>query len=113
MRHAGLDSIDSRSKTHATAIFAANDLSALVTLDVAAELGVDVPDRLSVVGFDNIPESALADTPLTTVEQPIRRMGHDAIDMLTALIRGESARGVPRDRGHQARASAGRPPPRR
>jgi LacI family transcriptional regulator len=72
-----------------TAIFAANDLSALVTLEVAAELGVDVPGELSVLGFDNIPESALADTPLTTVEQPIRRMGHDAIDMLTALIRGE------------------------
>jgi LacI family transcriptional regulator len=72
-----------------TAIFAANDLSALETLDVAAELGVDVPRQLSVVGFDNIPESALADTPLTTVEQPIRRMGHDAIEMLTALIRGE------------------------
>jgi len=71
-----------------TAIFAANDLSALVTLDVAAELGVDVPDRLSVVGFDNIPESGLSRVPLTTVEQPIRRMGHDAIEMLTTLIRG-------------------------
>lgn len=71
-----------------TAIFAANDLSALVTLDVAAELGVDVPERLSVVGFDNVPESALARPPLTTVEQPIRRMGHDAITMLTALIDG-------------------------
>ena len=72
-----------------TAIFAANDLSALVTLEVAAELGVDVPGRLSVLGFDNIPESALADIPLTTVEQPIRRMGHDAIEMLTTLIRNE------------------------
>ena len=71
-----------------TAIFAANDLSALETLEVAAELGVRVPDQLSVVGFDNIPESALADPPLTTVEQPIRRMGHDAIEMLTQLIRG-------------------------
>jgi LacI family transcriptional regulator, galactose operon repressor len=71
-----------------TAIFAANDLSALETLEVAAELGVRVPDQLSVVGFDNIPESALADPPLTTVEQPIRRMGHDAIEMLTTLIRG-------------------------
>ena len=48
-----------------------------------------MPEQLSVVGFDNIPESALADTPLTTVEQPIRRMGHDAIEMLTSLIRGE------------------------
>jgi LacI family transcriptional regulator len=71
-----------------TAIFAANDLSALETLAVAAELGVRVPDQLSVVGFDNIPESALANPPLTTVEQPIRRMGHDAIEMLTELIRG-------------------------
>jgi len=71
-----------------TAIFAANDLSALVTLEVAAELGIEVPGRLSVLGFDNIPESALADVPLTTVEQPIRRMGHDAIVMLTELIAG-------------------------
>ncbi len=72
-----------------TAIFAANDISALATLDVAAELGVDVPDQLSVVGFDNIPESALAHPPLTTVQQPMRQLGHDAIAMLVALIAGE------------------------
>ncbi len=71
-----------------TAIFATNDLSALAALEAAAELGVDVPGRLSVVGFDNIPESALAHPPLTTVEQPIRRMGHDAIAMLITLIGG-------------------------
>jgi LacI family transcriptional regulator len=72
-----------------TAVFAANDLSALATLEVAAELGIAVPERLSVVGFDNIGESALARPPLTTVQQPIRRMGHDAIAMLVAMIRGE------------------------
>ncbi|SDM86084.1 transcriptional regulator, LacI family [Nocardioides szechwanensis] len=72
-----------------TAIFAANDLSALATLEVAAELGIDVPGRLSVVGFDNIPDSALADPPLTTVQQPIRQMGHDAVEMLMALVAGE------------------------
>jgi len=72
-----------------TAIFAANDLSALGTLEVAAELGIDVPRQLAVLGFDNIPESALARPPLTTVEQPIRRMGHDAIEMLIRLIAGE------------------------
>ncbi len=71
-----------------TAIFAANDLSALATLEAAAELGIDVPDRLSVVGFDNIPESALADPPLTTVQQPIRQMGREAITMLVSLIAG-------------------------
>jgi len=73
-----------------TAIFAANDISALATLEVAAELGVDVPGRLSVVGFDNIPESALSHPPLTTVQQPMRQMGHDAIAMLVALIAGHT-----------------------
>jgi LacI family transcriptional regulator len=72
-----------------TAIFAANDISAVSTLEVAAELGVDVPGELSVVGFDNIPESALTHPPLTTVQQPMRQMGHDAIAMLVALIAGE------------------------
>lgn len=72
-----------------TAIFAANDISALATLDVAAELGIDVPGRVSVVGFDNIPESALAHPPLTTVQQPMRQLGRDATAMLVALIAGE------------------------
>lgn len=72
-----------------TAIFAANDISALAALDVAAELGIDVPGRVSVVGFDNIPESALAHPPLTTVQQPMRQLGRDATAMLVALIAGE------------------------
>ena len=72
-----------------TAIFASNDISALATLEVAAELGIDVPGQLSVVGFDNIPESALAQPSLTTVQQPMRQLGHDAIAMLVALISGE------------------------
>jgi LacI family transcriptional regulator len=72
-----------------TAIFASNDLSALATLGAAAELGVDVPSALSVVGFDNIPEAALARPPLTTVQQPIRQMGHDATAMLLRRIAGE------------------------
>jgi LacI family transcriptional regulator len=75
-----------------TAIFACNDLSALATLEVAAELGIDVPGRLSVLGFDNVPESAMASPPLTTVEQPIRQMGHDALAMLIAVIDGKELR---------------------
>lgn len=72
-----------------TAIFAANDLSALATLEAARELGIDVPGQLSVVGFDNIPESALASPALTTVQQPIRQMGYEALMMLVALTAGE------------------------
>lgn len=71
-----------------TAVFAANDRTALATLEVAGELGIAVPGDLSVVGFDNIPESALATPALTTVQQPIRQMGYDAMTMLVALIEG-------------------------
>jgi LacI family transcriptional regulator len=73
-----------------TAVFAANDTSAIATIDVARELGLQVPDDLSVVGFDNIPESALCTPPLTTVEQPIRTMGHHAVEMLIRLIRDDT-----------------------
>jgi LacI family transcriptional regulator len=75
-----------------SAIFAANDITALAALEVAAELGRDVPRELSVVGFDNIPESALASPALTTVAQPIQRIGHDAVVMLLQLIAGEPLR---------------------
>ncbi|MDQ7804480.1 LacI family DNA-binding transcriptional regulator [Amycolatopsis sp. A133] len=72
-----------------TAVFAANDISAIATVGAARELGLSVPDDLSVVGFDNVPESALCRPPLTTVDQPIREMGHRAIRMLIALINGD------------------------
>ncbi|MFB9240024.1 LacI family DNA-binding transcriptional regulator [Plantactinospora siamensis] len=78
-----------------TAVFAANDVSAIVTVTAAAQLGLRVPADLSVVGFDNVPESVLCVPPLTTVEQPIHEMGRLATRMLIKLIRGE-----PVDRPH-------------
>src|SRR5699024_799015 len=62
-----------------TAVFAANDISAIATIDVALSLGLDVPGDLSVIGFDNVPESALSTPPLTTVAQPIQQMGAEAL----------------------------------
>src|SRR4051794_19371724 len=72
-----------------TAIFAANDISALSTLEVAAELGVAVPEQLSVGASNPTPGAARPPPPLTTVQQPMRQLGHDAITMLVALIAGE------------------------
>jgi LacI family transcriptional regulator len=72
-----------------TAVFAANDISAIAVIETALELGLRVPDDLSVVGFDNIAESALCTPPLTTVQQPIREMGHRAITLLVQLINRE------------------------
>ncbi|MER5609403.1 LacI family DNA-binding transcriptional regulator [Micromonospora tulbaghiae] len=71
-----------------TAIFAGNDLSAISTVDVARGLGLGVPDDLSVIGFDNIPESALVDPPLTTIRQPLQRMGAESLRLLIDLIAG-------------------------
>lgn len=72
-----------------TAVFAANDITAIRTMMAAEDLGLQVPDDVSVVGFDNVPESALAEPPLTTIEQPLQEMGADAFRLLLALLRGE------------------------
>ncbi len=69
-----------------TAIFAANDLSAIQTMRTAAELGLSVPDDLSVIGFDNVPESATTNPPLTTVDQSIQGLGFAAVRTLIELI---------------------------
>ncbi|GAA4463212.1 LacI family DNA-binding transcriptional regulator [Phytohabitans houttuyneae] len=71
-----------------TAIFAASDGMALKVLDVARELGLSVPDDLSIVGFDNVPESALAQPALTTVDQSMYQLGYEAARLLTALVTG-------------------------
>jgi LacI family transcriptional regulator len=70
-----------------TAIFAANDQSAIGVFQVANEIGLKIPDDLSVVGFDNIPESAYLN--LTTVDQFIAEMGYTAVNMLVSLINGD------------------------
>ncbi|MGD2102860.1 MAG: LacI family DNA-binding transcriptional regulator [Acidimicrobiia bacterium] len=69
-----------------TAIFAANDVMAIRTMEVAAGLGLVVPDDLSVIGFDNIPESALSEPSLTTIDQSIQQMGYEAARLLVDLI---------------------------
>jgi LacI family transcriptional regulator len=71
-----------------TAIFAASDGMALKVLDVARELGLSVPGDLSIVGFDNVPESALAQPALTTVDQSMYHLGYEAARLLTALVTG-------------------------
>ena len=75
-----------------TAIFAANDLSAIQTMHVARSLGLAVPGDVSVVGFDNIPESAFTNPPLTTIDQSIQAMGRQAVELLIDLIEENTER---------------------
>ena len=63
-----------------------SDQLAFGVLDAARDLGLSVPDDLSVVGFDDVPEARKTDPPLTTVHQPVRAKGQEAARMiLTAL----------------------------
>jgi LacI family transcriptional regulator len=74
-----------------TAIFAANDYSAMGTLRAAASLGISVPESLSVLGFDDVPEARTTTPPLTTIRNPSVAMGKQAADLLIAQIAGEPA----------------------
>jgi LacI family transcriptional regulator len=76
-----------------TAIFAANDQSAIGAIRAIHQVGLRIPNDISVVGFDNIPEAAYTHPGLTTVDQSIAKMGYVATEMLLDLIQGESLDG--------------------
>jgi len=69
-----------------TAVFASSDLEAFGVIRVARELGISIPQDLSLVGFDDIPESSNVTPPLTTVRQPMREMGLLAAELLMSAV---------------------------
>lgn len=69
-----------------TAIFAANDVTALGVLEVAEGLGLRVPEDLSLVGYDDISYASLPRIQLTTVAQPAIEMGQIAADWLFSRV---------------------------
>lgn len=78
-------------KQQFTALFAYNDISAIGSMWAFHEAGLRVPEDISVLGFDDIPGAAFANPTLTTVRQPLLRMGQIAAQTLVDLIerRGE------------------------
>ena len=73
-----------------TAIFAANDQTAMGVYQAAQERKVLIPEKLSVVGFDNLRESVFLNPALTTVDQFISEMGSIAVEMIVKLINGKT-----------------------
>lgn len=69
-----------------TAVFAAYDSIAIGVMRAANEAGIRIPEDMSLVGYDNIRESAFLCVPLTTVYPPIARMAEIAVDMLIRRI---------------------------
>jgi DNA-binding LacI/PurR family transcriptional regulator len=75
-----------------TAVFAANDLSALGVINALVESGRRVPRDVSVVGFDDLRLSAYTSPPLTTVRQPAFEIAQRATEILIDLTRGKRIR---------------------
>ncbi|MDR2722230.1 MAG: LacI family transcriptional regulator [Cellulomonadaceae bacterium] len=71
-----------------TAIFCANDWSALGVYDVCAERGLRIPEDLSVIGFDDIPEGHVLAPPLTTIAQNLPEIGADAFRLIRSMLDG-------------------------
>jgi DNA-binding LacI/PurR family transcriptional regulator len=78
-----------------SAIFALNDRMALGLIRAANQLGIAVPEELSVVGFDDIALATLFNPALTTVRQPGFAMGAAAARLLFALLNGETPHSQP------------------
>jgi LacI family transcriptional regulator len=76
-------------KNRPTAIFASNDMSAMGVYQAASQAGLRIPEDLSVMGFDNIHDSAHLHPPLTTIDQFISEMATIATEMVFKMIKGE------------------------
>ncbi|WP_460525822.1 LacI family DNA-binding transcriptional regulator [Flindersiella endophytica] len=76
-----------------TAIVCASDVLALGAIRGVRRAGRDVPDDVSVIGYDDSALMNCTDPPLTTVRQPIEAMGRAAVDLLVAQILGTAAPG--------------------
>jgi LacI family transcriptional regulator len=74
-----------------TAIFASNDSMAFGVMEAARERGLRLPEDLSIVGFDDIPQAAHVHPPLTTVRQPLEAMGRTAANLLLKYIANPAA----------------------
>src|SRR6266699_3689408 len=85
-KHAALQLLTQQKRP--TAIFAASDVQAVGALEAARELGLRVPEQLSVIGFDGIEISELLE--LSTMQQPLQEMGELGASKLVELIENPS-----------------------
>lgn len=95
-----------------TAIIASNDQMAMATNTVAHEMGLVVPDDLSIISFDNTPVVRFVRPPLTAIDQPIAETVSRAVELLIKTQRGEELPPMPVvvDGGLVERESVAPPP---
>lgn len=69
-----------------SAVFVASDTMAIGALKALRQAGMQVPEDIALVGFDDIPAASAIEPALTTVRQPIERMGSMAVQILLTLL---------------------------
>jgi len=69
---------------------AVHDYLAIYIINAALEMGINVPNNLSVIGFDNIESSKYLEVPLTTINQDFRKMGEEAGSLIIESINNSS-----------------------
>ena len=72
-----------------SAVFAFNDMMAYGVYKALKHHGLSVPRDISVVGYDDIFASEILEVPLTTIHQPVRRVGEAAARRLLSIIEGD------------------------
>ena len=80
-----------RSGKSFTALVAFNDISALGAMTGLREAGYDVPEDVSIIGFDDIEFAGIAYPPLTTIRQPLHEMGATAAELLIRRIANDES----------------------
>ena len=99
-----------KSRQPFSALFAFNDISAMGAIRAIREAGLRVPEDVSVVGFDDIRSAAYQNPSLTTVRQPLRKMGTIAAETVLRHIRDFGSNGSARGAhsgGESAAAASG------
>ncbi|WP_344690120.1 LacI family DNA-binding transcriptional regulator [Blastococcus jejuensis] len=96
-----------RAGEDVTAVFLANDQMALGLLAAFHEAGLEAPDDVSVVGFDDLPEAPYFTPPLTTVRQDFAELGRRGVQLVLARLRGEDLHPRPVPAQLIVRASSG------
>lgn len=71
---------------HPDAVFVASDAMALAAMRAIQEAGLHIPEDIAIVGFDDIPAAATSKPSLTTIRQPIQKLGNLAAEMLIERI---------------------------
>lgn len=95
-----------------TAVFVCSDRMALGVYEALAERGLRVPHDISVVGFDDLPESRWAAPALTTVRQPLAEMAATALRLLVRMMDGERPEGTRTELSTRLVERASTAPPR-